>query len=157
MGSPSSSFSTSAGPAATVSILSSTPASAASHRHRQLPRRSALHPELYQRFSDDEGFRKWLADAVFGATYGPIATADIAFGQWGRSASEGRTVLPRGPWLMASGEGGAIPAAPRPVPDSDCGVDGCPCGGKVNEATRAQPQSSPRRYPERPERCAGHA
>lgn len=27
---------------------------------------------LYRLYSDDDGFRKWLADAVFGATYGQV-------------------------------------------------------------------------------------
>jgi type I restriction enzyme R subunit len=28
--------------------------------------------DLYRLYSDDEGFRKWLGDAVFGATYGGV-------------------------------------------------------------------------------------
>ncbi|MDK2932150.1 MAG: type restriction enzyme subunit, partial [Bacillota bacterium] len=31
--------------------------------------------ELFKQFSDNEGFRRWLADTVFGLTYGERGTA----------------------------------------------------------------------------------
>jgi type I restriction enzyme R subunit len=36
------------------------------------------HTELFKQFSDNPGFKKWLGDSIFAATYQPVPKAEAA-------------------------------------------------------------------------------
>jgi type I restriction enzyme R subunit len=45
------------------------------------------HTELFKQFSDNAGFKRWLADAIFDVTYRPITNTNAPMQQWRESAT----------------------------------------------------------------------